>query len=115
VCDDYELSQEKEKVRRYNSLWLMTEDNLILECKKFVVQSNMDFMHLKGVHYLELTATQFDDLEGASNFDSRPTAKVRFGESSVGAGPVGGNFEACYNNCNYLSKFINDVFWPRLL
>jgi hypothetical protein len=115
VCDDYELSQEKEKIRRYNSLWLMTEDDLIIECKKFVVQSNIDFMHLKGVHYVELTATQLDDLDGASNIDSRLTVRVRFGETNVGVGPTGGSFEACYNNCNYLSKFIKEVFWPRLL
>ena len=114
VSDDYELSPEKENIRRYNSLWLFTEDKLIIECKKFVIESNMDFMHLEKVSYVEITTTQFDNLEGASTIKSRLVVSVKFGESNTGLASVGGMFSARYNNCNYLFKFVKDVFWPRL-
>jgi hypothetical protein len=85
-----------------------------MECKKFVVQSNIDFIRPDAVRYLEMTATQFDDLDGASTINSRLRVVVTWGESA-GFGAAGGDLAACYNNCNYLARFVKEVIWPRLL
>jgi hypothetical protein len=115
VTDDYEISPEKENIRRYNSLWLHSkEDDLLMECKKFVVQSNMDFLHLKAVGYLEISANEFDDLDGKANLNSRLDVSVRFALTGGGPSSSAGLLKACFNNCGYLSKFVREVFWPRL-
>ena len=115
VTDDYEVTPEKENVRRYKSLWLVTEGGLLMECKKFVVESKIDFVRLKGVRYLEITANEFADLNGPSNINSRLKVDVNFVTTDFGLAGSSGELGACHNNCGYLAKFVKDFFWPRLL
>jgi hypothetical protein len=72
------------------------------------------FARVNRVHYLEMTANEFDDLDGASTINSRLEVRVTFRGAEHDTDNAG-NLKACHNNCSYLAKFVKDVFWRRFL
>jgi hypothetical protein len=104
VTDAY---QQPEGARRYGNLWLFTGSKT-MECKNFVVQTNIDLVTLTKVQRIEWNATELNDLHGPSTINSRLDVKVAF---DLG---LNGSLTAVHNNCAPLADLVPQVFLPKL-
>jgi hypothetical protein len=104
VSDAYE---QPGGIRRYDSMWLLAGNN-IMECKRFVVQTNIDAMRHNKIFHIEFTAIDLPDLRGPSTINSRLNVAIKLSDP----GPTGGILTAAHTNCSPLVDFVIQVFWP---
>jgi hypothetical protein len=108
IGDAYE---DPSGIRRYTSLWLHSA-NVIMECKNFVIDRNIDFVDIRSrVVYISFSTIELDELQGVSTSRSKFNVGVRFSASSA---PLGCGLNAVHNNCPYLFEFVSAVFMPHL-
>jgi hypothetical protein len=105
VADAYE---QPTNARRYTSLWLFAGKTL-MESKQFIVNSNLDFIPLDRVEYVELVGNGIDNLHGPFTAGSTLRVTIRFREN------VGAILMAANNNCAFLSDFLANVIFTNAL